>query len=184
GDSRAVLLLVACFALLLGGCGKSGQGAETDPEKGSDAEHLNTALAQERELLDAYTEAMPALSGSGHAVARRFRAHQQEYVDAIAKALRGLGGRDEAEPVDVDLRRLKGQPELLGRLYALEGAGLAASLDAAPLLFTSAPRTLTASLAAGHAQHLVVLRQQLGASALESAAEGFDSGEEPPPGAR
>jgi Ferritin-like domain len=172
---------MACFALLLAGCGKSGQGAETDPEKGSDAEHLNAALAQELELLDAYTEAMPALSGGGHAVARRFRAHQQEYVDAIAKALRGLGGRDEAEPADVDLRRLEGQPELLGRLHALEGAALAASLDAAPLLFTAAPRTLAASLAAGHAQHLVVLRQQLGASALEAVPEGFDSGEEPPP---
>jgi len=59
---------------------------------------------------------------------------------------------------------------------------LAAYVDAAPHLYTSAPRTLAVSLAAGHAQHLVVLRQGLGASLSGSIPEAFDGGQVPPPG--
>ena len=47
----------------------------------------------------------------------------------------------------------------------------------------TAPRTLAASLAASHAQHLVVLRQALGAEPAESVPEAFEDGEVPPPGA-
>jgi len=182
GTRRAVLLLLALLALAPFGCGKSGQGAETDPEKGSDAELLNAALAQELTALEAYTQGLPLLKGLPRAVGRRFRAHEQEYVNAITKAIRGLGGELDAEPDDLDLfSEVRSQADFLALVYELEGAALRAHLDAAPLLFTAAPRTLTASLAAGHAQHLVVLRQALGASLAEVVPEAFDSGEEPLP---
>lgn len=183
GGSRAVLLLSAVVLLTVAGCGPSGEGAKTDPEKGADAEHLNAALGQELELLDAYTQAMPLLENQRRAVARRFRAHQQEYVDAITKALRGLGGEVEAEPADVELATDEGQTDLLGRLYRLEGGVLTYHLDAVPNLHTAAPRTLAASLAAGHAAHRVVLRRLLGLPAVELTPEAFDSAEEPLPAA-
>ncbi|HEX9968318.1 MAG TPA: ferritin-like domain-containing protein [Solirubrobacterales bacterium] len=170
------------MTVLLGtGCGPSGEGAKTDPEKGADAELLNAVLGEELGLLDAYTQAMPALSPPWRVVARRFRAHQQEYVDAITKALRGLGAEVEAEPADVAPPAGEAEPDLLARLYRLEGAVLIAHLDAVPLLNTAAPRTLAASLAAGHAAHRVVLRRALGVPAAELAPEAFDSGEEPLP---
>lgn len=183
GASRAVLLLVALTLLGAAGCGPSGEGAKTDPEKGSDAELLNAALADEGELLDAYTRYMPALTGQRRAVARRFRAHQQEYVDAITKALRGLGGEVEAEPAPATPPSDKTQAGLLARLYRQEGAVLISHLDAVPALYTAAPRTLAASLAAGHAAHRVVLRRILGVPTTELAPEAFDSGEEPLPAA-
>ncbi len=182
GIRRAVCVLSAFLVLLPLGCGKSGQGAETDPEKGSDAEFLNVALAQELNLLDAYTAALPSLKGRHRAVGRSLRAHQQEYADAITKAIRGLGGRTEAELEDLDLSEVEGEAGFLELLYDLEGGALSAYLDAAPQLYTPAPRTLAASLAAGHAQHLVVLRESLGAGRVEAVPEAFDSGEEPPPG--
>lgn len=183
GRAAALLLGLLAVGLLAAACGKSGNGAETNPEKGSDAAILNASLVRELTLLDAYTHGRPQLSGSLGAVARRFRAQQQEYVSALTKTLRGLGGDVEAEPEELDLARVRDRAELLELLYALESAALAAYVDEAPRLFTSAPRTLDASLAAGHAQHLVVLRQAMGADPAASVPEAFDGGEVPPPGA-
>jgi rubrerythrin len=181
GVRRAVLLLLAFLALAALGCGKSGQGAETDPEKGADAELLNAALAQELTALDAYTQGIPLLKGPLGAVGRQFRAHEQEYANAIVKAIRGLGGEMEGKPADLDFSEVKTQADFLTLAYELESAALAAYLDVAPQLFTAAPRTLAASLAAAHAQHLTVLRQGLGADLAEAVPEAFDSGEEPLP---
>ncbi|MGC1853163.1 MAG: ferritin-like domain-containing protein, partial [Solirubrobacterales bacterium] len=169
--------------ILACGCGDSGRGAETDPEKGSDAEILNAALGRELTMLDAYTRAQQVvLRADRRAVWRQLRAHTQEYANALTKAIRGLGGDTEAEPEELDLTRLKDRAAFLVRAYELESAALAAYVEAAPRLYTSAPRTLATSLAAGHAQHLVVLRQDLGASRAASVPEAFDGGEVPPPG--
>lgn len=181
GICRAALLFLTLLALLTAGCGKSGQGAETDPEKGSDAELLNAALAQELTLLQAYTEAPPLLEPHFRRLARQLRAHEQEHVNAINKALRGLGGETEAEADEVDLADVESEGEFLALAYERENAAFASYLDAAPQLFTDAPRTLAASLAAAHAQHLVALRRGLGAGPAEAIPEAFESGQEPPP---
>jgi Ferritin-like domain len=183
GRAAAVLALILAATLVIAsGCGNSGRGAETDPEKGSDAEILNEALARELTLFDAYTRGRPLLRGPQRAVGRFLRAHEQEYVDAVTKALRGLGGDAEAGPEELDLGEVEDEAGLLALLYELESAALAFYIDAAPRLYTSAPRTLDASLAAGHAQHLVVLRQGLGVDRAASVPEGFDGGEVPLPG--
>lgn len=180
GRAAAVLALILTTTLVIaGGCGDSGRGAETDPEKGSDAEILNEALARELTMLDAYTRGRPFLRGPRRALGRQLRAHQQEYVDALTKAIRGLGGDAEAEREERDLSEVEDEAGLLALLYELESAALAFYIEAAPRLYTSAPRTLDASLAAGHAQHLVVLRQGLGLGTAGSVPEGFDGGEVP-----
>lgn len=184
GRAAAVLALALTATLVVvGGCGNSGRGAETNPEKGSDAEILNEALAQELTLLDAYTRGRSLLAGAQRAVGRQLRAQEQEYVNAVTKAIRGLGGDAEADPAELDLTAVEDEAGLLALLYELESSALAFYIDAAPRLYTSAPRTLDASLAAGHAQHLVVLRQGLGAGAAGSVPEGFDGGEVPLPAA-
>jgi hypothetical protein len=184
GRVAAVLALFLTATLVVaGGCGDSGRGAETDPEKGSDAEILNESLARELTLLDVYTRGRSFLRGPQRAVGRQLRAHEQEYVDALTKAIRGLGGDTEAESEALDLSEIDDQASLLALLYELESEALAFYVDAAPRVYTSAPRTLDASLAAGHAQHLVVLRQGLGVGAAGSVPEGFDGGEVPLPAA-
>jgi hypothetical protein len=185
GFSRAAAVLALILAATLlgaGGCGDSGRGAETDPEKGSDAEILNEALARELTLVEAYARGRPFLRGAQRAIGRQLRAHEAEYVDALNKAIRGLGGDVEAEPEDLDLTEIEGRAGLLPLLYELESGALSFYIDAAPRLYTPAPRTLAASLVAGHAQHLVVLRQALGISAAASVPEAFDGGEVPLPG--
>ena len=176
--SRAFLLTAILVATLGAGCGRSGHGAETDPEKGSDAAILNAALAQELTALDLYVRAIRRLGPDLQPLGRHLRSQEQEYVDALTKTIRGLGGDVEVEGESVEQSKPQDQEELLNLALELETAAVASYLDAAPRLFTTAPRTLAAALAAGHSQHLVVLRQALGADLAASIPRGFDIGRE------
>jgi hypothetical protein len=182
GFGRAAVVLALALAVAACGCGKGGHGAETDPEKGADAAFLNAALARELTLVDAYAQGRSLLRGPQRAVGRQLRAQEQEYADALTKGIRGLGGEIEAEAEAPDFAQVRSQADFLALAYELESAALSSYVDAAARLNLSAPRTLDASLAAGHAQHLVLLRQGLGASPAASVPDAFGGGEAPPPG--
>jgi ferritin-like protein len=162
GRRRGFVPPAAMFGLLLtavslAACGDRGHGAETDPEKGSDAEILNRALGCELTLLGLYTEGERLLRPAQRPLGRGLRAEQQEYVDAIVKAIRGLGGDSEAEAEEVDLGEVKGAGAFLALAAEAEEAAVEFYVDEAPHLYTPAPRTLDAWLAAGHGGHLGML---------------------------
>jgi hypothetical protein len=182
GACRAVFFCAAlALALAFAGCGKSGKGAATDPEKASDAALLNGLLARELTLIDVYAAATPALSGQVGAAAREFRGQSQAHADAVEKAIRGLGGEAEAEAEAIGPATPGSRQEALELLYDQENAALALAVEAAPRLRTEAPSTLAATLAANHAQHLVVLRQGLGAGLAAAVPAPLEIGAEPPP---
>jgi ferritin-like protein len=185
GRAAAVFaaVLVAALPAFAGGCGGSGHGAETDPEKGNDAAILNDALAKEMTLVSAYMRGQPLLSARQRASGRQLLAQEQEYVDGLTKAIRGLGGDVEAEAEMLDFSAVGEAKAFLGLAYRLESAALAYYVDSAAQLYTAAPRTLDASLSAGHSQHLVLLREALGARPAGAIPEGLERGETPPPGA-
>lgn len=160
GRGRTAALLVLALAVSLvvaAGCGGSGHGAETNAEKGSDAAILNAGLGRELTLLGVYTRGRRFLRGREHAVGRRLRAQEREYVDAVTKALRGLGGDVEGEAEAIDLSSVKGEAGFLALAAELESAAVDFYVGQAAKLHTTAPRTLDAWLAAGHGQHLGVL---------------------------
>jgi hypothetical protein len=171
----AVLWLLA--AVLAGCGGPSGHGAETDPEKGSDAAALNTGMEQELALLGLYAHASPRLGPAELRLAQRLRAREQEYVDAITKAIRGLGGDVEAEAPST-APPPGGRRGLLEAALSREADAVGYYVGASPHLNLTAPRTLASALAAGHAQQLVVLRQALGAGIVGSIPKAFDTGGE------
>jgi hypothetical protein len=181
--SRAAVCCFACAVLVVfaGGCGSSGGGSTSDAEKAADVEVLNEALAQEMTTVAAYEPGLALLRGPALAIAGEFHGQDQAHVDALTKAIRGLGGKVEAEASELEPPGPQGQADALVLAYEEENAALAQALNAAPGLLTSAPRTLVASLAASHAQHLAVLRQALGASLPEAAPVAFESGFLPPP---
>jgi rubrerythrin len=150
-------IALAAILVVASGCGSSGHGAETDPEKGSDAEILNAALTRELTILDAYTRGQALLRGSQRALGRRLRAQEQEYVDDVTKSIRGLGGDTEAEAEELDLSQVGNRADFVRFVDGLESAALDFYVDKAAQLYTAQPRTLDAWLAAGHAQHLVML---------------------------
>jgi hypothetical protein len=183
GIGRAVVCFIACaLAVLAAGCGSSGDGAAADSEKAADAAVLDEALAQELTTVAAYGQAMALLHGPTLALAAEFRGQDQAHVDALTKAVRGLGSEVEAEAGELETPGPKSRAEALVLAYEEENAALAQAFNAAPSLLTPAARTLAASLAASHAQHLAVLRQALGARLARAVPDAFESGYLPPPG--
>jgi hypothetical protein len=181
GLTRAVALFVAlALSACAVGCGEEDRASED--EKAADVEILNSALARELTIASAYARGGRQLRGPYSTVGREFRAQAQEHADALTKAIRGLGGKTDAEQEELDFTGVAGQADFLALVYGLENAALAAYLEAAPRLVTEAPRTLATSIGASHAQHLVVIRQGLGATPAESASEAFEPGDLPAPG--
>ena len=177
------------FPRRLRDCGGGGDESPSEAEKADDIAILNTALGYELTAVDAYTHALPLLRGATLDTVRRFRAQEQEHVDAITKALRGLGGRADPEPADARARHrgTKRDNTLLtcGRRshprLRLVSAAIAEDMSAVANLTATWPRALLTSIAANEAQQLAVLRQALGA---EPCPGGIRERRRLPPGMR
>ena len=185
GAARRALLLLATgivMAAALAACG-GGESATTTavPDKAADAEILNRVLAREMAAVGAYDRTLPLLRGRALASAREFRAAEQEHVDAIVKALRGLGEKAEPEEEEIESEGLKTQADGLEFLYEVESVSVAGGLRAISHLTSPWPRSLLGSIAANQAQHLVVLRRALGADVAESIPDAFEDGTTPLP---
>jgi hypothetical protein len=177
------LALAILVAALLCGCGEEGNPA-VKGEKAKDAEILNVAISQELSLVDAYRHGLPLLRDpQNRAIARRYLAQEQEHIDGWTKAMRGVGGQVDAEAEELDYSGVKSERDFLLFIYALTSSQLTHFLEDVTQLSTPAPRSFAASIAANQAQHLVVLRQTLGADLLEAVPDSFDTGEVPPPAA-
>src|SRR3954451_19636416 len=146
GLGRVFVFLFA-LAIAVSGCGRSGHGAATDSDKAADVEVLDSVLSQELTTVAAYDRALALLRGGALAVAGQLRGQDQAHLDAITKAIRGVGGETEAEAGELEAPRPKDRGEALLLAYEEENAGFAQALDAGPHLNTSAPRMLAASLA-------------------------------------
>jgi rubrerythrin len=184
----AVATLVA--AAVLSACGDDGSdgdsggggGGDVAAEKAADAEILNVAISQELTLVEAFDLGLPMLRrAQARDLFRQFIAQEREHIDGFTKAMRGLGGEVDAEPEEIDLTEVKGERDYLLFAYDLIGLQLTHFLDDVTHLDNRAPQSFAAAIAASQAQHLVVLRQLLGADLREAVPEAFDTGEVPPP---
>lgn len=179
---RRALLLAAVAAGLAAGlvaCGGSGGSSAADPK--ADAVVLNQILGRQIAAVAAYGEALPALRGAELAMARRFRAQEQEHVDATTKTLRGLEQPAEPASETIDAGALQSRGDALDFLYRLESATIDAELNAVGRLTIGWPRPLIAAMAANQAQRLVLIRRALGAGPKELIPEAFETGETPAP---
>ncbi len=178
---RSLAALAAALALVFVGCGSGGGTTTTAVDKAGDAEILNNVLAREMAAVRAYDRTLSLLRGPALASARLFRAQEQEHVNAIVKALRGLGEKAVPEEEEIESEGLKTQADALEHLYEVESVSVANGLRAISHLTTPWPRSLLGSIAANQAQHLVVLRRALGAGGGESIPEAFEDGTTPAP---
>lgn len=179
----AVLLAVAAaLSIVACGGGDSDNASTTGDEKAADAELLNDAIGQELTTIDVYGFGLPLLGAKAAPVGRQLLGQTQEHMNALTKSMRGLGGEVEAEKEELDLSEVKNENDFLVYAYEREMAGLAYYEDIVTRLETPAPRRLATSIAASKAQHIVALRQLLGADLLESFPEAFDSSAVPAPG--
>jgi Ferritin-like domain len=171
----AVLLSAASTA-----CGGSG-GSSGAGEKERDARVLNEILGRQLAAVAAYDGVLPHLRGADLAAAQQFHAQEQEHVDAVTKTLRGIGAEADPPAETIEADDLNTRVDSLEFLYEMESATLDAELSAVDRLSLDWPRPLIASMAANQAQHLVLLRQALGANPTEAVPSAFETGEIPAP---
>lgn len=185
---RIMFALAALALLAPAGCGGGGGGAApAESEKEADADLVNNAIARELGTADTYSHGLSLPGRAGTALLRQFRAQAQEHVDALTKAIRGLGGEVDGEKIAtereaLDYTGVKSRADFLVFAYERESRGVAGCLVEVSKLSTPWPRSLLSSIAANQAQHLVLLRQALGAGPLASVPEPFEAGTTPVPG--
>lgn len=181
---RAPLLAgaAALAALALGACGGGGGTTTSVPDKEADAAILNQVLTRQMAAVGAYDAVLGGLHGFDRAAARRFRAQEQEHVDAIVKTLRGLGAAAEADDEEIEPEEVRTRSDRLRFLCEVEGVTIDDELSAISKLATPGPRSLLGSIVANQAQHLVLLRRALGGSPLETVPVAFEHGTTPIPG--
>lgn len=181
---RALILLaaIALAATVLAACGSGGGASSSaESEKTADGEILNEVLSRQTAAVAAYDRSLRGLRGGSLAMARVFAAQEQEHVDAILKALWGLGIASEAEPETIESAHPKSEAEFLAFLYELESGTIQAELAAVGRLYSPSLRSLLATTVANQAQHLVVLRHELGAKSVETVPAPFEGGTTPAP---
>ncbi|HWJ43663.1 MAG TPA: hypothetical protein VNR67_09535 [Solirubrobacterales bacterium] len=174
---RALLVaaLAAGIAAGLVACGGGEDGSTVDPE--ADAAVLNEVLGRQLAAVEAYGEVLPALRGADLAIARRFRAQEQEHVDGTTKTLRGLEEPAEPDAEAIDAGDPETGHEAWRFLYEMESATIDAELNAVSRLTVGWTRPLVAAMAANQAQRLVLIRRALGADALQTVPDAYEAGE-------
>jgi hypothetical protein len=183
---RAALLLATCL-LLAGALGACGGGGETSgestvvSEKEHDAEVLNQILGRQRAAIDVYDRILPNLKGPALALATQFRAQEQEHTVALLEALRDLGGAEEVEEEEIESAELRTEADHLRFFYEVESVTIEDEIGAIGRLDFGAPRAVLAATVANQAQHLALLRRQLGAKPLNWVPSAFEDGTTPAP---
>lgn len=184
--NRIMFALAAVAILALAGCGGGGGSSPALSEKEADADLVDNAIARELATADAYTHGLSLPGGADTALLRELRAQAQEHVDALTKAIRGLGGEVDSEKIAaereaLDYTGVKSRADFLVFAYERESRGVAGDLSEVSKLSAPWPRSLLGSIAANQGQHLVLLRQALGAGPLASVPEPFEAGTTPAP---
>jgi len=145
---------------------------------------LARALEVERRLVVSYEFASQGdlLESEVQAATLLFAQQEREHAEALRSALIDLGVDPGAPPAAVEIEGLPdldSQPALLQFLIALEREAIAIYGEAATEI--AAPDLLRtgAQIACNEAQHLVVLRQQLGEEAVPDVFEIQAAGDLP-----
>jgi hypothetical protein len=200
GAMLAALAITMAFALAACGGGGSSSAAGTaatgaaatstatnvdtpspTPEEPADGAVLNKVLGRQEAVIAAYGRVIPQLPPRLARMAAYFRAQEQDHVDAVLKAMRGLGSAAESSEEMIEVGEMKTDRERLEFLYEVESATIDEELSAISSLEASWPRSLLASTVANQAQHLTLLRQALGAGPLASVPVPFEDGTAAPP---
>jgi rubrerythrin len=175
----AAALGVGAASSALGVAGAAG--SEDDPAV------LETAIAAEQVAVLAYSTA----AGSGllekpvAEMARLFAEQERRHLEALTEPFTDLGGTVPEPPSVADvsgLGALRSQTDFLELAIGLENAAVAAYGQAQRKLETPALLRIATEICSNEGQHLVVLRQALGAGPAAAVPVAFEAGVSPPPG--
>lgn len=166
-------LSAAAIAMLAGRPALAAARPATADEAQADARILNTALGAELEAIAAY--GVGAQSGLLQkpvlALALQFQGHHKAHAEALAQAVRKLGGApvEARERYAFPTETLKSQNDVLGFAAGLERGAVSAYLGAVPLFRERELASAAASILGDEAMHWAVLRQALGQDPVPGA---------------
>lgn len=165
-------------ALLIAACGGSGKVAAqtgtttsaTTPQFHSrDIDLLNHLLELEHITVAAYTAGIPLLAPAGRMAGQRFLTQELSHAGEVSGLVRQAGGVAVKAREGYDLGDPRNGDDVLRLLHELERSQIAAYLQAIPKISLASTRAALASVMANDAQHISVLRSQLGRQPVPSA---------------
>lgn len=171
----AAALLAACGGGgggTAGGAGAATTTTQLEPRGtagSADVTTLNSALDLENMAVAAYTAGVPRLRGSAAAAGRRILEQEREHADALATAIRQLGGMPNKPKARYDFERWSSQRAFLTFATDLENTAIGAYVDALPRLVSPDLRGLAAAIVTNEAQHASVLLGERGLPQVPSA---------------
>jgi rubrerythrin len=158
---------------LLGGRSTALAAGTADDAVTQDVRILNTAIAAEHEAVAAYQLGADSglLQPEILKVAVTFQGHHKQHADALAKAVRDLGGKDVQAKDDYSFPadKLKAQSDVLQFAAGLERGAVSAYAGAIPLFDNRELSAAAASILADEAMHWAVLRHALGLDPVPGA---------------
>jgi hypothetical protein len=113
-----------------------------------------------------------------------FRRHAAAHAAALGRALEVLGGAVPEPPRPQDIEGLQAagaEADFLAFAISLENRNVRAYVDALAELESPGTLRLCGAAMAAAGQHLVVLREALGATPAEAVPTAFETGASPPP---
>lgn len=155
-------------------------------EADGDAAILEGAVGLEQTAVVAYDTAYRSklLDKPVAGVARLFRDQEQEHADGLTQALESLGGTPPEPPQPAQVQGLgsvSSQEDILRFAVELEKMAIVAYIEAHRKLQSPDLLKTGTQIMCNEGQHLVVLRQALGASPAQSVPSAFEAGTDPAP---
>jgi hypothetical protein len=174
--SRRTLLSAAaagCGALLLSGCGKTNavhvRIRRARPVPAADVGLLNALLDLEHMAIWAYAAGIPLLTKDQASGPKVFLAQELSHATELGGLVREAGAvANQARPA-YDLGHPQTGEDVLRLLHRIESEQLTAYLETIPRLEHGPVRAAVVALFANDAQHVAILRLQLGLQPVPAA---------------
>ncbi|MDQ6816646.1 MAG: ferritin-like domain-containing protein [Actinomycetota bacterium] len=135
----------------------------------ADVPLLNSLLDLERRGIWAYAAGIPLLSKGQASAAKVFLGQELSHATELAGLVREAGAKARDPLPGYDLGRPRTPADVLGLLHRIETEQLAAYLSAIPRLERGPVRAAAVALFANDAQHVAILRLQLGLEPVPAA---------------
>jgi len=164
--------LSASGIALLSGCANAGYGNGSKATS-QDVSILNTAIGAEHEAVAAYQVGAESglLQSAVLKVAVHFQGHHKLHIDALASAVKSLGGTPVVAKTDYGfpLDKLQNQTDVLEFAAGLERGAMSAYAGAIPVFDNRDLSLAAASILADESMHWAVLRSVLGLDPVPGA---------------
>jgi hypothetical protein len=162
------------LALALAGCGSTHPAAshvsQLPPNvKAVDAAIFNSLINAEYAVAAAYIAGIPLLSDHNLRAAKHFLVQEVAHITQLSNLVNVAHGVPHGPRPSYDLGHPRNQTQVLELIHRTEEMTVRVYLDAIPKLSPGPPRAAAASILANEAQHISIIRRNLGLDPVPDA---------------